>query len=488
MLNEATQLDLERRLVGSILLRGEVFWDLPAECSPAVIASPGLRRGFEALARLAEAKRLPSGEVDIGLLVANERLPDSAAVELATASREADSPFARAPVVDIAKALVDRHRRSALAESLSAAAQALRGAAPTEEITGKLVARLLDLDRPERPEVVSYREAALACLDVVEQQKTGKGSVVRTGFPDLDSILRIRKGNLIVLAARPGVGKTTLAIDIADNVAVTQGHVLVHSLEMSDAEVVTLTISRSAEIDSETFFDDQQWPQSRWDKAGRAIEQRIRDDRGQPCDGRLWINDSHYTLGALCRITEKMHRKMGLALVVIDYLNLVQVDLGKGFNREQQIATITRTLKQLAQRLQVPIMALSQFNRESEKRNANVTVPKCARCNRPQSNHRPDDRHTFEKPPLSAPKLHELRESGAIEQDANAALILHNPYAESDDPVQRKRGPYELIVAKQRLGKKGKVRLWGDLEHARFQSFSNKAGPEGTHWSDGGEP
>jgi replicative DNA helicase len=476
-----TQLQIEGRVLGAILAKGDALYELPAGFVPQAFSRDTFRRAFEAMERLGKAKRLPVGPVDVTWLVAEAGLPDGARIELETAEAEADSLVNRARLADNAGALLDRYRRASLTTLLGKAADALRGDAPTEEITGKLVARLLDLDQGEKAETVSFREAALSFVDAIEAHKGKKGSVLKSGFADLDSMLKIRKGNLIVLAARPGVGKTTLALNVADNVALAGGKVLAHSLEMADAELVTLALSRAAKIDSQEFFEEEGWPAEKWERISTALNDRIGNG-----DGNLHINDSHHSLGAICRITEKMHRKHGLSLVIVDYLQLIQCDLGKNATRENQVSTISRTLKLMAQRLQIPVLALSQLNRDPEKRGQTSAQPVCFRCGVTKGKHRPDDRHPFEPQPLAPPKLHDLRESGAIEQDANAVMFLHNPQAEHPDPNVRALGPYELVIAKQRLGKKGKVRLVADLKHSQFKPFSNSVAAPG-HWMERGD-
>jgi replicative DNA helicase len=180
----------------------------------------------------------------------------------------------------------------------------------------------------------------------------------------------------------------------------------------------------------------------------------------QRASSRLLINDSHFNLSAIQRISEKLHRKHTLRLVVVDYLQLVDAGI-KGAVREAQVSAVSRGLKMLAQRLSVPVIALSQLNRESVKREQ----PKGRRGEVP----------TEESKRIPAPKLHDLRESGAIEQDANTVLFLHHPLAESPNAIERERGPFEVIVAKQRMGKTGVVRLTGQLEYARFASVQNSA-------------
>jgi replicative DNA helicase len=147
---------------------------------------------------------------------------------------------------------------------------------------------------------------------------------------------------------------------------------------------------------------------------------------------------------------------------VVDYLQLVQCDLGRGATRENVVSTISRTLKLLAQRLGVPVIALSQLNRESEKRGEQKGKNR-AKIDPMSVDRAPEQ--TVRAPP---PKLHDLRESGAIEQDANAVCFLHHPLNESENRFERESGPFELIVAAQRLGPTGAVSLFAQRQFSRF--------------------
>lgn len=470
MSTAASSMLLESRVLGAILARGDLFHELPAGFSADLFERVPLRRAFDAIQRMAGRRALPAGELDVTLVLAEAALDDANANDLRYAVLQADlEPSARS-VADNAQALMTRRRRERMAALFREAAQELASDVSPEDVGSRVAARLMDIDRPERPETVSFRDAAASTIDLLEKAKMVGGQVLKTGFVDIDKVLKIRKGNLIVLAARPGMGKTTLAFNIADNVAVAGGKVLFHSLEMDDSELVTLALSRASRIDSQEFFEEKQFTPDQWNRVATAIDKRVGTG-----DGNLLINASYSSLGAICRITEKAHRKHGLSLVFVDYLQLVEAPLGKNATRENQVSAISRTLKTLAQRLQVPIIALSQLNRESVKRGGATTKKRSK---------------GEEAGPalLPRPQLHDLRESGAIEQDANAVVFLHNPHGESADEVEKRRGPFEVIVEKQRLGKRGVALMTGFLEFAEFRPCTNSSLPPSRGWSDqGGE-
>jgi replicative DNA helicase len=248
---------------------------------------------------------------------------------------------------------------------------------------------------------------------------------VPTGIGALDQkLLGLQRGALIVLAARPSVGKTAFALNIGTYAATrAQKRVAIFSLEMPSEQLAMRILAAEARLD---FWRMTQGllQQSDWD--------RIMQHGDRIGSSRIWLDDnfvlSPVELRSKCR---KIKREGGLDLVVVDYLQLMSV--AGASSREQEIAIISRSLKSLAKELDVPILALSQLNRGVEKRKG--------------------------EPPM----LSDLRESGAIEQDADVVMFLHRPGDEKDQDggaaqkvdVQE----IELHIAKQRQGPTGVVEL-----------------------------
>ena len=245
---------------------------------------------------------------------------------------------------------------------------------------------------------------------------------VATGFREFDRISHgLNKGNLIIVAGRPGMGKTSLALNIAHHVAMHEGTgVGIFSLEMSEQELALRLLCSEADISFSKLrsglLSDQQW---------KRVHQAVRRTRGAP----LYIDDSPNP--SLLELTSKARRlkaEKGLGLIILDYLQLMQAG-GKYENRNLEIAAISRGLKQLAKELEIPVIALSQLSRNPERRTGD---------------HRP--------------QLADLRESGAIEQDADmVCFVFREEIYYPDDP--EKRGTAELIIAKHRSGETGTVPL-----------------------------
>lgn len=242
---------------------------------------------------------------------------------------------------------------------------------------------------------------------------------IKTGYADLDDILPgMRPGQLIVVGGRPGLGKTTIGLDIARHVAVRQGvPALFVSLEMSHTEVMHRLIAAEARVDLH-----------RMQTKDLSDDDYVRMAKGVPriAEGHLAIDDTpEASLSHIRTRLRGMARTAPARLVVVDYLQLMAP--GKAENRQQQVADLSRGLKLIAREFEVPVMVLAQLNRGSE--------------------HRQDKR----------PQLSDLRESGAIEQDADVVLLLHREAAA--DPESKHAGTVEVIVAKQRQGRTGTVTL-----------------------------
>ncbi len=242
---------------------------------------------------------------------------------------------------------------------------------------------------------------------------------ISTGFRDLDRKLAgLHPTNLVIVAARPAMGKTALALNIAQRVAVQDEPVAIFSLEMSREEVVTRMLCAEGRIDSQRL------------RTGRLTESdftKLSNAASVLYKRPIFVDDSPgltvTEIRAKCR---RMRRKPGLSLVIVDYLQLMSSTGGE--NRQQEIAIISRGLKNLARELHVPIIAVSQLNRSLEAR---------------------EDKR---------PRLADLRESGAIEQDSDVVMFLYRHEYYHPEAMETK-GVAELQVAKHRQGATGRIEM-----------------------------
>ena len=254
---------------------------------------------------------------------------------------------------------------------------------------------------------------------------------LETGFTDFDRMTSgLQKGELIIIAARPSMGKTALAINIAQNAAVRQKAIVaIFSLEMSKESLLRRMLASQASVDQQKiqkgFF-------------GRAEQEQLQEALSLLVESHIFIDDSAASTIAEMRAKARRLKQNngGLDLIMIDYLQLMSATMPgaskRGFeNRVQEVSAISRGLKAMAKELQVPVIALSQLSRSNEKR---------------------DDKR---------PMLSDLRESGSIEQDADVVAFIHREsyYNRKEDLSAEEKAEAEIIIAKQRNGPTGIVKM-----------------------------
>ncbi|MBU5312039.1 replicative DNA helicase [Tissierella carlieri] len=274
-------------------------------------------------------------------------------------------------------------------------------------------------------------EVLLSSFSQIEERAANQGSLtgLTTGFIDLDNKLSgLQKSDLVLLAARPSMGKTAISVNIVTNAALkANANVAIFSLEMSKEQLVQRMISATAHVDLQKII------------SGRLSEEewiQVINSMGPLSQANIFIDDtagiSLMEMKAKCR---RLKIEKGLDLVMIDYLQLMQLD-GHQESRQQEISAISRGLKALAKEMECPVIALSQLSRAPELR----------------ADHRPI--------------LSDLRESGAIEQDADVVLFLYRDEYYHDDSEKKNIG--EVIIAKHRNGPTGSIELVFKKEFTKF--------------------
>ncbi len=294
-------------------------------------------------------------------------------------------------------------------------------------------------DAKVRDGFVSLRDLAQSSLDTIEKLHARKELItgVPTGFTDLDEMTSgLQASDLVIVAARPSMGKTSLVLNIAQHVGTkTARTVGIFSLEMSKEQLFLRLLTAEARIDAHRlrrgFLGERDW--------GR-LSQAI----GTLSEAKIFIDDSP-SIGVLemrakCRRLAAEH---SLDLVIVDYIQLMQ-GRGRFENRTLEVASISRSLKGLAKELNVPVVVLSQLSRAPEAR----------------SDHRP--------------QLSDLRESGALEQDADVVVFIYREdlYVDKSQPPPENEGVAELIIGKQRNGPTGVVKLAFIREFTRFENLA----------------
>ncbi len=282
---------------------------------------------------------------------------------------------------------------------------------------------------------VNLRNILIETFEKIEEFYDSKGGVtgLATGFSDFDRMTAgLQPSDLIILAARPSMGKTTFALNIASHVAVANKvPVVVFSLEMSKEQLAMKLLCSEAGVDNQRIrtgtLGEGDWP-----KLSSAL--------GRLSESMLFIDDTPgATIMELRSKCRRIKAEYGLGLVVIDYLQLMQ-SKGKVESRQQEVSEISRSLKALARELSVPIISLSQLSRAVEQR---------------------QDKH---------PSLADLRESGSLEQDADLVSFLYRE--DYYNPETDRKGITELIIAKQRNGPVGTVEMTFLKECSKFRDLA----------------
>jgi replicative DNA helicase len=274
-------------------------------------------------------------------------------------------------------------------------------------------------------------------MEKLDQLHERRGTIVGvpTGFTDLDRLTGgLQRSDLIILAARPAVGKTSLSLSLAHNVALKYQHsVAIFSLEMSKEQLVQRFLSMEAGIDQHRlrtgWIEDDEW-------------ERIMYAMSQLSQANIWIDDTPGISTVEMRSkARRLLAEHGIDLIIVDYLQLMQSEIGgrRNENRVQEVSEISRNLKGLARELNIPVLALAQLSRTVESRQSKV------------------------------PQLSDLRESGSIEQDADIVMFIYRD--DVYNPDSERKNIADIIVAKHRNGPVGEVSLYFQASQTRFHDL-----------------
>jgi len=332
-----------------------------------------------------------------------------------------------------------RQRRDLIRIGRSMVASGLEGTEGAMQATEAFIDELLQLARdPDQGNMVSLYDHLAPAIAAAEDAAAGgrDSSGISTGFRDLDAIIGgLRQGNLVLIAARPGVGKSALAMNIAANVAEsTDKTVLVFNLEMSARELVYRLIADRSDVCAQRLMRGKMSPEE-WQRSIAACA-----SASSMTKQMMVLDQSHLTPAILRAHLRREMRKRNVGLIVVDYIQLMSSGM-KRENQNVEVSAISRNLKVLARDFNVPIIALSQLNRSVEGRSEGI------------------------------PRLSDLRDSGSLEQDADIVLFIHKEEHASEASI---------IVAKQRNGPKGRIVLSWDAKSIRFRNSRDNTPPEST--------
>ncbi len=423
-------IEAERSVLGGVLLDPRVLDQVESQLDPSDFYRPSHATIYRAMTQLA-ADRVPIDLVTLTEFLKNhDQLDACGGVEyLASLDRDVPSASHAASYASIVreKAVLRRLIRAAA----DIQAEGLSGPEDIREFIDRAEGLVFQVAQSRDDRALVHVSAVTPkVLEVLQERFDLQDDVtgVPTGYLDLDKrTAGLQPGDLIILAARPSKGKTALALNLAANAALRGGAtVAIFSLEMTTLSLVMRLISSEGRVRSD-YMRTGKLPPSDWTKLARAAE--------AIGGARIYIDDTP-ALG-LSQLRSKCRRlkaQQGLDLVIIDYLQLMRGP--RTDSREQEIASISRGLKEMAKELDVPVLALSQLNRAIEQRK--------------------DKR----------PQLSDLRESGAIEQDADVILFIHR-----DDQEDPNQGVAEIIIAKQRNGPTDTIQLVFFKEYTRFDNY-----------------
>jgi replicative DNA helicase len=280
---------------------------------------------------------------------------------------------------------------------------------------------------------IAISEKVEGAWERIENLSKNQGEIrgVSTGFPDLDNLLSgLHKSDLIILAARPSMGKTALALDIARNAAVRHNvPVGIFSLEMSSEQLVDRMLSAESFVNSWKMRTGAIHAEEDFDKIRDALESLSK--------APIYIDDKPaQNILSMRAVARRLKRERGIGLIVVDYLQLMAPTNTKASDSMvQQVTEISRSLKQLARELEVPVLALSQLSRAVEQRGGK-------------------------------PRLSDLRDSGSIEQDADVVMFIHRD--DKRNPDSDRPNIAEILVEKHRNGPVGKCDLYFDEKRTSF--------------------
>ncbi len=307
--------------------------------------------------------------------------------------------------------------------------------------------QIRDIHVTESDKLISMSEAVQGTYEKMgRDQQNDSGRRIMSGIPTLDEKLGgLRDSEMVVIGARPSVGKSILALTFCMNAAKAGKRVLLVSLEMNEFEITERVLANEANVPLNVITSGKITP-DHWVSMGQSL--------GRIGRYPLWYCLEASTVERVRKAAFKLYEDGGLDMIAIDYLQLMEATYAKRQSRQEQIAEISRGLRKLSQEMNIPIIVLTQLNRSSEKATVNGVKTK------------------------REPTMSEARESGAIEQDANVFILLHNPEL-SEMTTDRERDLWKrmdgagcqmirLIIDKNRQGKRGRLTVAFDGDHMRF--------------------
>jgi replicative DNA helicase len=330
--------------------------------------------------------------------------------------------------------------RKLLATCLDVARKAYDNESDAKELLDEAERQIFEISGMDKSgDAVSIADVLQLTFERIDRlrEREGRLTGLATDYYDFDDLTGgLQAGELIIIAARPSMGKTTFALNLTERVSNHGAGVAFFTLEMSNQQVIQNMLCNRSQIDGSAM------------RKGRITDQqykRLQEEAAKLYEAPIFVDDTPgISITQLRAKARRLKQKHNISMVVVDYLQLMTGG-GRFESRQQEISAISRGLKSIARELSVPVIALSQLNRDVENRD----------------DHRP--------------RMSDLRESGAIEQDADVIILLHR-----DDyfkPTEENAGLAQIIIAKQRNGPVGEIVLRFFREYMRFENYTRRAEP-----------
>lgn len=432
-------LDAEKSLLGAVLIDDETLADITEHVNPADFYDKRHGIIFGGMMRLYE-KHKP-----VDLLTLTDELKRKKELETIGGSAYLTELTTYVPTAAHAATYAEMVGQKAVRRRLIKASGDISELGydedtTTQELLEKAEAELFSVsDQSLKQDVIALEAILTESFDRLEELHKNKGQLrgIRTGYRDLDNMTAgLQRSDLVILAARPAMGKTTFVTNLAYNVAtIAKQPVLFFSLEMSKEQLVDRMLADASGVDA-------------WNiRTGNLSDEdftKLSEAMGEMAEAPIFIDDQPgLTVLEMRTKARRVNHEHKLGLIIVDYLQLMQGSGRSDGNRVQEVSEISRGLKLIARELNVPLIALSQLSRSVESRSPQI------------------------------PQLSDLRESGSIEQDADIVSFIYRPgYYEPDNPEFE--NITDLIIAKHRNGPTGKVQLYFHPERLRFMSLDKR--------------
>lgn len=432
--------DAEASLLGSLLIDSDAVVKVADVLSPIDFYDEKHQRIFEAITQLYE-KHSP-----IDVLTLTDQLRNNGLLDMVGGAPYLTQLTNYVPTAAHVEKYADIVAQKAMRRRLIKASQdtlsmGFDESTSLQDLIETAEAKLFEVSQTHvKQDVVSLETILSESFDRLDDLHKDKGKIrgVPTGFKDLDNILAgLQRSDLFILAARPSMGKTALALNLAHNIALkAKESVLLFSLEMSKEQLVDRMLAMESGVDAWALRTGN-LTDADFEKIGQAM--------GSLSEAQIYIDDTPgITVSDLRTKARREAHQRPLGLIIVDYLQLMSggARFGGDGNRVQEISEISRGLKGIARELNVPLIALSQLSRSVESRSPQI------------------------------PQLADLRESGSIEQDADVvAFIYREDYY---NPETERRNITDILIKKHRNGPTGGVELYFDKEKQRFRSLDSK--------------